>query len=157
GRRREIGPATRPPQFFGGFPSSRLGGARLGRLNAAVLGRKGTAMKARTLVIDLLAIVFVTLCYGIAAAVEARAEEPELLAPLPSDPGQGTLLLRGKDSAAPCAAPLLHTDVDIKVSGIVARARVTQTFRNPFDEWFEGVYVFPLPENAAVDRLKMRI
>jgi Ca-activated chloride channel family protein len=47
--------------------------------------------------------------------------------------------------------------VEIKVSGSVARARVTQTFRNPSDDWLEGVYVFPLPENAAVDKLRMRI
>jgi Ca-activated chloride channel family protein len=114
--------------------------------------------KLRALVVDLLAILFVTLCMGLAAAVEARAEEPELLAPIdPSEPGQGTLLFHSNGAAEPCAAPLLHTDVEIKVSGLVARARVTQSFRNPFDEWFEGVYVFPLPENAAVDRLMMRI
>jgi Ca-activated chloride channel family protein len=39
----------------------------------------------------------------------------------------------------------------------VARAKVTQLSLNPHRDWYEGVYVFPLPENAAVDRLRMRI
>jgi Ca-activated chloride channel family protein len=43
------------------------------------------------------------------------------------------------------------------VSGVVARARVAQRFHNPSAEWIEAVYVFPLPESAAVDRLRMRI
>ncbi len=52
-------------------------------------------------------------------------------------------------------APQLHTDVAIKVSGMLARVRVQQRFQNPSDAWVEGVYVFPLPEDAAVDRLRM--
>ena len=39
----------------------------------------------------------------------------------------------------------------------VARAKVTQRFLNPHRDWYEGIYVFPLPENAAVDRLRMKI
>lgn len=68
----------------------------------------------------------------------------------------GTLLFKAK-GGEPLAVPRLSTEVNIRVSGIVARATVKQTFRNPHDEWFEGIYVFPLPENAAVDHLKMRI
>jgi Ca-activated chloride channel homolog len=49
----------------------------------------------------------------------------------------------------------LAAEVEISVSGLVARGRVTQRFVNPGDEWLEGVYVFPLPENAAIDRLRM--
>ena len=52
-------------------------------------------------------------------------------------------------------APRLRTDVSIKVTGMLARVRVQQRFANPGDNWVEGVYVFPLPENAAVDRLRM--
>ena len=39
----------------------------------------------------------------------------------------------------------------------MARATVRQTFRNATDEWVEGVYVFPLPEQAAVDHLLMKV
>ncbi len=72
-------------------------------------------------------------------------------------PGQGTLMLKSASGDAPVAAPLLFTDVDIAVSGMTARATVTQRFANPTAVWQEGVYVFPLPEKAAVDHLEMMI
>jgi Ca-activated chloride channel family protein len=116
------------------------------------------ASRARTVFADLLAILFITFCLGLASAVDARAEVRERLAPMKAaEAGQGTLLFRARGETETCAAPLLRTDVEIRVSGLVARAHVTQTFRNDYDEWFEGVYVFPLPENSAVDRLRMRI
>ena len=55
------------------------------------------------------------------------------------------------------AALRLDTDVTMSISGLVVRAQVRQTFRNDSAEWAEGVYVFPLPENAAVNALKMHI
>jgi Ca-activated chloride channel homolog len=54
-------------------------------------------------------------------------------------------------------ATRLGTDFDIEVSGMVARVSVRQRFRNDGSEWVEGVYVFPLPDDAAVDRLTMAI
>ena len=70
---------------------------------------------------------------------------------------EGALLFRTAGSEALMPAPVLQTDVHMIVSGIVARARVRQEFTNPAAGWSEGVYVFPLPEDAAVDRLRMRI
>lgn len=55
------------------------------------------------------------------------------------------------------AAPTLSSDVVIDISGEIARVNIRQRFRNPSDVWMEGVYVFPLPERSAVDRLTMRI
>lgn len=72
------------------------------------------------------------------------------------DVRQGTLLLRNADAAS-ITAPLVFTDVHVDVSGMTARVRVVQRFVNPTADWREGVYVFPLPENAAVDHLDMRI
>ena len=54
-------------------------------------------------------------------------------------------------------ALLLETDVSFDVSGIIARATVRQRFRNTASMWAEGIYVFPLPENAAVDHFKLHI
>src|SRR5207249_9028211 len=51
----------------------------------------------------------------------------------------------------------LFRSVHIDIAGMTARARVTQRFVNPTSEWREGVYVFPLPEKAAVDHLSMQI
>ena len=54
-------------------------------------------------------------------------------------------------------APILASEADYQVNGILARARITQHFINPYDEWQEGIYVFPLPETATVDTLVMRV
>jgi len=49
------------------------------------------------------------------------------------------------------------TEVKIDVSGMIVRAKVRQRFTNDGEQWAEGVYVFPLPEAAAVDHLRMQI
>src|SRR5207247_2677696 len=41
--------------------------------------------------------------------------------------------------------------------GILVHGTVAQTFRNPTSEVIDCVYVFPLPERAAVHRMEMRI
>ena len=47
---------------------------------------------------------------------------------------------------------LRETRVEGEISGVLARVRVEQVFENPYSERLEAVYVFPLPEEAAVDR-----
>jgi Ca-activated chloride channel family protein len=75
----------------------------------------------------------------------------------PREATSGCFLMR-RDGADPWApAPTLSTEVRYRVSGLVARATVTQSFRNGTDTFVEGVYVFPLPEQAAVDHLRMRV
>jgi len=54
-------------------------------------------------------------------------------------------------------ATRMNTDIDAQISGLVARVSVRQVFQNGGTEWVEGIYVFPLPDNAAVDRLRMHI
>jgi Ca-activated chloride channel family protein len=53
--------------------------------------------------------------------------------------------------------PLKHTDVDAKVQGYVGTVEVTQQFENPYDEKIEAVYMFPLPEKAAISEFVMTI
>ncbi|MDC3385879.1 VIT and VWA domain-containing protein, partial [Planktomarina sp.] len=71
------------------------------------------------------------------------------------DVKSGELLMRSDDSIN--AAILLSTDVKIDIAGAVSRTIVSQRFINTSDKWAEGVYVFPIGENSAVDTLKMRI
>ena len=52
---------------------------------------------------------------------------------------------------------LEHTRVQARAAGNVARVAVTQRFRNPFKHPLEAVYVFPLPDEAAVDEMEIRI
>ena len=47
---------------------------------------------------------------------------------------------------------LKETRVDAEISGVLARVRVEHVFQNPYPERLEAIYVFPLPEDAAVDR-----
>jgi Ca-activated chloride channel family protein len=53
--------------------------------------------------------------------------------------------------------PLTHTTVKVDISGMVARVDVVQDYANPFPDKIEGEYTFPLPHEAAVDRMTMTI
>jgi Ca-activated chloride channel family protein len=74
-----------------------------------------------------------------------------------NDAKTGELFLRTPTAGEYTVAPRVATEVAIEVSGMVARTRVTQHFHNPGSAHVEGVYVFPLPEKAAVDRLRVLV
>ena len=67
----------------------------------------------------------------------------------------GSLLWRMEQGYA--TATTLNTDVRMDISGLVARVKVRQEFRNEGGDWVEGIYVFPLPDKAAVDRMRLHI
>ena len=73
----------------------------------------------------------------------------------PNDMQSGNLLLKSSEPGQYVEAPKVATDYTTTVSGPTARTVVTQQFYNPSDGWVEGVYVFPLPDNSAVDTLKI--
>jgi len=52
---------------------------------------------------------------------------------------------------------LKHTDVRANVSGYIATVDVQQQFHNPYSGKIEAVYVFPLPQDAAVSEFVMTI
>src|ERR1700755_738939 len=70
---------------------------------------------------------------------------------------QGELDAVGSGGKSLGVCPLKHTDVQAEISGFISRVKVTQEFENNFSEKIEAVYVFPLPQNAAVDDMTMRI
>lgn len=51
----------------------------------------------------------------------------------------------------------LDTQVEMTVSGLVNRVTVKQIFNNVEDSWIHAKYVFPLPENSAVDGMNLLI
>ena len=73
----------------------------------------------------------------------------------PLEAKRGTLMFYGEHCLS--GAPVLNMEVTMNVYGMVARVHVSQKFKNPDDEWKEGIYVFPLPEQAAVDHMRMYI
>ncbi len=118
---------------------------------------QGTERKAGLVdLLELGANAFVSgLVVAIALSVIALALATSAQAAGINDAKTGQLLLRTGGEYT--AAPMVETEVAIQVTGIVARTRVSQVFHNPGAEFVEGVYVFPLPEKAAVDHLWMRI
>lgn len=70
-------------------------------------------------------------------------------------PGTGALMTRIEEEEIPLS--LKHTDVKAGVVGYIASVDVTQQFENPYDQKIEAVYVFPLPEDGAVNEFVMQV
>ncbi|MEL7463218.1 MAG: marine proteobacterial sortase target protein [Pseudomonadota bacterium] len=94
------------------------------------------------------AAIFAVLFWGFAAPAFATTL---------GEVSSGSLLFKTEMPGRRIAAPVVATDVKIDVTGPIARTVMTQRFRNPSDGWVEGIYAFPLPKDAAVDTLRMRI
>lgn len=97
-------------------------------------------------------------------AAVARAEAPKINSgaqryqpghPVQQAPDGTALLFRTE--AGLISAPLQSSSVSLQVTGHIVRARVSQTYTNSSKTWINGVYQFPLPEDSAVDTLRMRI
>jgi Ca-activated chloride channel family protein len=97
-------------------------------------------------------------------AVQSAQEEPaqdRTNATPPDDAlprvSEGSLVCRSPISGRYEFVPLQHTDVDIDVRGLVAATTVTQRYGNDTDRAIEAVYVFPLPHEAAVYDMEIRV
>lgn len=67
------------------------------------------------------------------------------------------LSLRAQGAEHWQSAFALETHVDLRVRGLMAEVRVRQRFSNASGEWMEGRYRLPLPDDAAVGRLRMQV
>ena len=65
--------------------------------------------------------------------------------------------MRAVDGDREIPLPLKHTDVRVRIAAYVASVEVEQQYHNPYDEKIEVVYVFPLPQDAAVSDFLMKI
>lgn len=92
---------------------------------------------------------FLVVLLTIAAAEVTRAELD------PEQARAGSLLFKTPQGYH--AALHHHSEAHVTINGLLARVVLRQTFENVTDEWVEGVYVFPLPEDAAVNRMVMEI
>ncbi len=105
----------------------------------------------RLLLQSLAAGMFVSLVLALAVFIVSAPAHAA-----PPEGGTGALTLKTAIGGHE-VAPLVFTDVQMDISGMIARVRVSQRFVNPTAQWREGVYTFPLPERAAVDHLRMQI
>jgi Ca-activated chloride channel family protein len=51
----------------------------------------------------------------------------------------------------------IDTGIQLDITGLVARVEITQRFTNRSSLWAEGIYRFPLPQGAAVDRMTVKV
>ena len=92
------------------------------------------------------------------AKVRSKADDDEAR----PEPGSGSMVANigwesddGGTHQVPL--PLQHTAVHASVAGHIGTVNVKQQFANPFDTKIEAVYIFPLPEKAAVTEFLMVI
>ena len=104
-----------------------------------------------------LAVVVFLATASSASGVPAAGHGGSLRSVPVSAMSKGGLFFPGDEDGRLLAAPLLATEIEGDVSGIVARYRLRHTFHNSSSEWTEAVYTFPLPTDAAVDRLTMKV
>lgn len=100
------------------------------------------------------ALALACLCFSIAAGSNDAAANPES-EHRPETVQSGSLLLKMKAGYRP--ATRINSEIDIAVSGLTVRASLRQQFRNDGSEWVEGIYVFPLPDGAAVDQMRLQV
>ena len=68
----------------------------------------------------------------------------------------GELLIKDEDNNSFYSSLLLSSDAHFNITGLMAHVSIKQNFKNDTDGYVEAIYVFPLPETAAVNRLVMQ-
>ncbi len=120
--------------FFSGFEASRDGAEAPGSLPAGALPSPGEELWV---------------------VQRPSGEQPK---PIGEDvPGSGELRAKLPGETKEIPLPLKHTDVQAAIAGYIATVDVTQQYHNPYESKIEAVYVFPLPENAAVNEFVMTV
>ncbi|MHC4328521.1 MAG: VIT domain-containing protein [Planctomycetota bacterium] len=126
-------------------PSLKSNGVAWGEI-----GKKSSSASARRTPVDLINISANEVWVIARSEVQAVSTSDE-------GPGCGAMLARLPKEDEEIPLPLKHTDVKGQISGYIATVNVTQQFHNPYDQKIEAVYVFPLPQNAAINEFIMTI
>src|SRR6185295_14386411 len=76
-----------------------------------------------------------------------------------SAPGLGELRAHKPGDARDKERPLslAHHKVTVRISGNVARTEIEESFQNDSPDTLEGIYRFPLPADARIDRLALDV
>ncbi|TNF33105.1 MAG: marine proteobacterial sortase target protein [Gammaproteobacteria bacterium] len=107
-----------------------------------------------------LSIAFISLLLVVMGSIAwqtAHGDEADETAMGLADAKAGSLLIATGAPGRYIAATRLDSEAHIDISGMTAHVRVKQHFRNDSQGWVEGIYVFPLTDNAAVHRMRMII
>jgi len=101
-------------------------------------------------------IVVVCLLMFFGSFMEAKAQEGRGENQRVDQVREGSLFFQS-DSGGMVTAPSLSQDVNIVVSGMIARVMVAQRFVNSSKSWIEATYVFPLPGESIVDHMNLMV
>ncbi|HJT81774.1 MAG TPA: VIT domain-containing protein [Chthoniobacterales bacterium] len=99
---------------------------------------------------------FVILAIPLSSGVATpTAEPPDFAGCLRGVPA--TDRREGDTAPAPIPLPLKSTDVRLNISGGLVQGAVSQVFTNNTDVTLEAIYVFPLPSEATVIEMELRV
>ncbi len=116
-------------------------------------------MKEQKNDIIVLALLFVLISFGLIQSVHAyndnSKEEPQFIAE--NSEMAGILYATAPNNQTKLFLPLKKTDVHLEITGGIVSAHVTQIFTNDTKHPLEAVYVFPLPSEATVTGMELRI
>ena len=97
-------------------------------------------------------LLMASLCFLMLLANPVEAQERQ-----PRQKTESPYFFVKSDDPAVDQLPLKGTAVDVKVAGVIADVRVTQTYRNEGTRPIEASYVFPGSTRAAVNGLTVRL
>lgn len=146
---KELAPVAGPDRYYGGASRGKVPALGDKPVTGGLFRQTGPNRIARALRAELLTVTADEIW------VIAKPEAPQAEGPQYQTPGSGAMLAKVEEKEIPL--PLKHTDVKGQISGYIATVEVTQQFENPYGEKIEAVYVFPLPQNAAVNEFIMII
>ena len=110
---------------------------------------------------DVAAFISLAAAAGLACGVALGGIALLLSAPAYAAEPQGTLILRPLqpelDPHSAIRVVPVSTEAGFRIDESMAEARVVQTFRNPASVSYDGVYAMTLPQDAAVERLRVRV
>lgn len=122
--------------------------------------RHSTSPIVIVLIIALIGVVAVFGAAAIAVAepvAGARSGSDASASFGPEAATSGELLYRPAETQSWTTAATLSGSARFEVHGLLASVMVEQIFRNDSADWVEAVYVFPLPDSAAVNHLEITV
>ncbi len=113
--------------------------------------------KPRDYTLERWIVLILCLLFLLPFVARAQTQEQQLPTTTLDKTESAALLIKTAQENLYLVAPLVKSDVSVKVAGPIVRTTVRQTFHNSTGRCVEGLYVYPLPEMSAVDSLKMTI
>lgn len=108
--------------------------------------------------LSIICMIFFYQCHTASSSSQKEEEIRNNKQPLRLDDiKEGTMVRKVAETGLYKILPQLETNVQINIEGMVASTTVDQVFTNSSGDPVEAIYVFPLPQRAAVHDMKMLI